>query len=97
MELWKVTYRLPSYYGSERRGKSTAIIYTLTEIFKFNGVTKQAWPIRVPERPPKHKINRIDEPLSWTYPDQCDPDIDAALNTVFLASLNPFDPTFPAI
>ena len=97
MELWQVTHRLPSCCGSERDGKSTAIIYTLIEIFKLNGVKKQAGLTRVPERPPEHKFNRMDEPLSWTYPDRCHPDIDAALKTVFLATLNPFDPTFPAI
>ena len=55
------------FVGSERGGKSAAIIYTLIETAKLNGVNTQAWLTWVLERIADHKINRIDELLPWNY------------------------------
>jgi transposase len=51
------------FIGSERGGKSVAVIYTLIETAKLNGVTTQAWLTWVLERIADHKINRINELL----------------------------------
>jgi hypothetical protein len=55
------------FVGSERGGKSAAIIYTLIETAKLNGVNTQAWLTWFLERIADHKINRIDELLPWNY------------------------------
>ena len=55
------------FVGSELGGKSAAIIYTLIETAKLNGVNTQAWLKWVLERIADHKINRIDELLPWNY------------------------------
>ena len=51
------------FVGSERGGKSAAIIYTLIETAKLNGVDPQAWLTDTLRRIADHKINRIDELL----------------------------------
>ena len=53
------------FVGSERGGKSAAIIYTLMEIAKLNGVNPQAWLTDVLARIADHKINRVDELMHW--------------------------------
>ena len=53
------------FVGSERGGKSAAIIYTLLETAKLNNVDPQAWLTDVLARTADHKINRIDELLPW--------------------------------
>ena len=53
------------FVGSERGGKSAAIIYTLIETAKLNGVDPQAWLADTLNRIADHKINRIDELLRW--------------------------------
>ena len=55
------------FVGSELGGKSAAIIYTLIETAKLNGVNTQAWLKWVLERIADHNINRIDELLPWNY------------------------------
>jgi len=55
------------FVGSERGGKSAAIIYTLIETAKLNDVNTQAWLTWVLERIADHKINRIDGLLPWNY------------------------------
>ena len=55
------------FVGSERGGKSAAIIYTLLETAKLNNVDPQAWLTDVLARTADHKINRIDELLPWNY------------------------------
>ena len=55
------------FVGSERGGKSAAIIYTLIETAKLNGVDPQAWLTDTLSRIADHKINRIDELLPWNY------------------------------
>ena len=53
------------FVGSERGGKSAAIIYTLIETAKLNSVDPQAWLTDTLSRIADHKINRIDELLQW--------------------------------
>ena len=53
------------FVGSERGGKSAAIIYTLIETAKLNNVDPQAWLTDTLSRIADHKINRIDELLPW--------------------------------
>jgi transposase len=55
------------FVGSERGGKSAAIIYTLIETAKLNSVDPQAWLTDTLNRIADHKINRIDELLPWNY------------------------------
>jgi hypothetical protein len=55
------------FVGSERGGKSAAIIYTLIETAKLNNVDPQAWLTDTLSRIADHKINRIDELLPWNY------------------------------
>jgi transposase len=55
------------FVGSERGGKSAAIIYTLMETAKLNNIDPQAWLTDVLTRIDDHKINRIDELLPLNY------------------------------
>lgn len=55
------------FVGSERGGKSAAIIYTHMETAKLNKVDPQAWLTDVLTRIADHKIKRIDELLPWNY------------------------------
>jgi hypothetical protein len=55
------------FVGSERGGKSAAIIYTMIETAKLNSVDPQAWLTDTLSRIADHKINRIDELLPWNY------------------------------
>jgi len=55
------------FVGSDRGGKSAAIIYNLIETAKLNCVDPQAWLTDTPSRIADHKINRIDELLPWNY------------------------------
>ena len=55
------------FVGSERGGKSAAIIYTLIETAKLNGVGPRVWLTDTLRRIADHKINRIDELLPWNY------------------------------
>jgi hypothetical protein len=49
------------FVGSERGGKSAAIIYTLVETAKLNSVDPQAWLTDTLSRIANHKTNKIDE------------------------------------
>jgi hypothetical protein len=55
------------FVGSEGGGKSAAILYTLIETAKLNGVDPQAWLTNVLGRIAEHKITRLDELLPWRY------------------------------
>jgi transposase len=55
------------FVGSERGGKSAAIIYTMIVTAKLNSVDPQAWLTDTLSRIADHKINRIDELLPWNY------------------------------
>jgi transposase len=53
------------FVRSEHEGKSAAIAYTLIETAKLNSVDPLAWLTDVLSRIADHKVNRIDELLSW--------------------------------
>ena len=53
------------FMGSDNGGRSAAIVYTLIETAKLNGVDPQAWLADVLNRIADHKINRIDKLLPW--------------------------------
>ena len=55
------------FVGSERGGKSAAVIYTLIVTAKLNNVDPQAWLTDTLSRIADHKINGIDELLPWNY------------------------------
>ena len=55
------------FVGSERGGKSAAVIYTLIETTKLNSVDPQAWLTDTLSRIADHKINRLGELLPWNY------------------------------
>ena len=55
------------FAGSERGGRSAAIVYTLIETAKLNGVDPQAWLTDVLGRIADHKITRLDELMPWSY------------------------------
>jgi len=49
--------------ASHRGGNASAIVITMIETAKLNGIDPQAWLTNVLGRTADHKINRIDEPL----------------------------------
>ena len=53
------------FVGSERGGRSAAIIYPLKDTAKLNSVDPQAWLTQALSRIADHSINKIDELLSW--------------------------------
>jgi transposase len=55
------------FMGSEQGGKAAAILYTLIETAKLNGIDPQAWLTDTLARIPEHKINKIDELLPWNW------------------------------
>jgi transposase len=55
------------FIGSERGGKSAAIIYTLIETAKLNSANPQALLTDTLSRIADHTINRIDELLPCNY------------------------------
>ena len=55
------------FMGSERGGKSATIAYTLIETAKLNGIDPQLWLTDTLARIADHRINRIDELLTWHY------------------------------
>lgn len=55
------------FAGSDKGGEHGAIIYTLIETAKLNGVDPQAWLAHVIENIADHSINRIDDFLPWNF------------------------------
>jgi len=55
------------FMGSDNGGKSAAIAYTLIEIAKLNGVDPQSWLTDILSCIADHKIDHIDELLTWRY------------------------------
>ena len=55
------------FTGSDRGAKAMAIAFNLIETAKLSGVEAQAWLSIVLSHIAEHKINRIDELLSWNY------------------------------
>jgi transposase len=55
------------FVGSQGGGNSAAIVYTLIETAKMNGVNPQAWLTWVLGRIADQKMTRLDELMPWRY------------------------------
>ncbi|MCB1563862.1 MAG: IS66 family transposase [Alphaproteobacteria bacterium] len=55
------------FMGSDGGGKAAAILYTLIETAKMNGINPQDWLTDVLTRIPDHSINKVDELMPWNY------------------------------
>ncbi len=55
------------FAGSDDGGRRAAIMYTLIETARLNGVDPEAWLVDVIGRIPDHPINRVDELLPWNW------------------------------
>ena len=55
------------FAGSERGGERAALMYTLIQTAKLNGVDPHAWLADVLARINDHPINRIDDLLPWKW------------------------------
>lgn len=55
------------FIGSIGGSDTVSIDYTLIDIAKMNNVDPEAWLALVLERLLDHKINRIDELMSWEW------------------------------
>ncbi|MBL4541066.1 MAG: transposase domain-containing protein, partial [Rhodobacteraceae bacterium] len=55
------------FVGSQGGGNSAAIVYTLIETAKENGVNPQAWLTWVLGRIADQKMTRLDELMPWRY------------------------------
>ena len=54
--------------GSDKGGERAAVIYTLIESAKLNGLDPEAYLAEVLDRMAKgHSINRLDELLPWNW------------------------------
>jgi hypothetical protein len=59
------------FAGADSGGERAAVLYTLLETAKLNGLDPEAYLRRVLERIADHKINRLDELLPWAL--MCEP------------------------
>ena len=55
------------FAGSDDGGRRAAIMYTLIETARLNGVDPEAWLVDVIGRIADHPINRIDQLLPWNW------------------------------
>ncbi|MBX9741282.1 MAG: IS66 family transposase [Beijerinckiaceae bacterium] len=55
------------FAGADSGGESGAVIYTLVETAKLNGVDAEAWLAHVIANIAKHPMSRIDDFLPWNY------------------------------
>lgn len=55
------------FAGSDAGGESAAVIYTLVETAKLNGVEPHAWLTHVIENIADHPIKQIDDLLPWNF------------------------------
>ena len=55
------------FAGSDEGGRRAAIMYTLIETARLNGVDPEAWLAEVIARVGAHPINRIDDLLPWKW------------------------------
>ena len=55
------------FAGSDTGGRRAAILYTLIETARMNGVDPEAWLGDVVARIGEHSINRLDELLPWKW------------------------------
>jgi transposase len=53
------------FAGSDRGGESAAVLYSLIETAKLNGIDPEAYLQNVLSRIAEHPINRIEELLPW--------------------------------
>jgi len=64
---WPVGQRNYLFMGSEAAAKVAAIVHTLIETAKLNGVDPQSWLTDILGRIADHKITRLDELMQWRY------------------------------
>ncbi|ANY85066.1 hypothetical protein BB934_43470 (plasmid) [Microvirga ossetica] len=55
------------FSGSDAGGDRAAVIYTIVETCKMNGINPQAYLADVIERIADHPANRVDELLPWNW------------------------------
>jgi transposase len=55
------------FSGSDASGDRAAVIYTIVETCKMNGINPQAYLADVIERIADHPANRVDELLPWNW------------------------------
>ena len=55
------------FAGSDAGGRRAAILYTLIETARFNGIDPEAWLTDVIARIADHPISKIDEMLPWAW------------------------------
>ena len=55
------------FAGSDGGGRRAAIMYTLIETARLNGVDPEAWLVDVIGRIADHPINRVNELLPWNW------------------------------
>jgi hypothetical protein len=58
------------FFGSDNGGDRAAILYSLIESCKLNGIDPQRYLQYVLERIADHPINRVHELLPWNVADQ---------------------------
>src|SRR5262249_49178080 len=55
------------FAGSDRGGERAAVMYTLIQTARLNGVDPQAWLADVLARINDHNIHRLDQLLPWNW------------------------------
>jgi hypothetical protein len=66
-DLWPWAGRIYLFSGSDAGGDRVAVIYTIVETCKMNGINPQAYLADVIERIADHPANRVDELLPWNW------------------------------
>ncbi len=61
------------FVGSTGGGRSAAIVYTLIESAKLNGIDPQAWLADALTRLPDHPAKRIGDLLPWNWAAEAQP------------------------
>ena len=55
------------FAGSDRGGERAAVMFTLIQTAKLNGVDPQAWLAAVLARINDHNVQRLDQLLPWNW------------------------------